>query len=96
MQNGLIDADLGGFLYKKRVARPDGGKSGGYQTVLSARIGDRYVFLHGATKPTSRRMRGRRCSSPARCLWEQGDTRPAGPALKLLNVIADKGLEAVL
>ncbi len=28
--------------------------------------------------------------------WEQGDTRPAGPALKLLNVIADKGLEAVL
>jgi putative transcriptional regulator len=28
--------------------------------------------------------------------WEQGESRPAGPALKLLNVIADKGLEAVL
>jgi putative transcriptional regulator len=28
--------------------------------------------------------------------WEQGDTRPAGPALKLLKVIADKGLEALL
>lgn len=28
--------------------------------------------------------------------WEQGSTRPAGPALKLLNVIADKGLDAVL
>jgi putative transcriptional regulator len=28
--------------------------------------------------------------------WEQGDTRPAGPALKLLNVIADEGIEAVL
>jgi putative transcriptional regulator len=28
--------------------------------------------------------------------WEQGDTRPTGPALKLLNVIANKGLEAVL
>ena len=28
--------------------------------------------------------------------WEQGDTRPAGPALKLLNIIADKELEAVL
>lgn len=28
--------------------------------------------------------------------WEQGETRPAGPALKLLNVSADKGLEAVL
>ena len=28
--------------------------------------------------------------------WEQGDTRPAGPALKLLNVIADKGLQAII
>jgi putative transcriptional regulator len=28
--------------------------------------------------------------------WEQGETRPSGPALKLLNVIADKGLDAVL
>ncbi|HUH86999.1 MAG TPA: helix-turn-helix domain-containing protein [Pusillimonas sp.] len=28
--------------------------------------------------------------------WEQGETRPAGPALKLLNIIADKGLQAIL
>ena len=28
--------------------------------------------------------------------WEQGDTDPAGPALKLLNVIASKGLQAIL
>lgn len=28
--------------------------------------------------------------------WEQGDTRPSGPALKLLNVIADKGLQVIL
>jgi putative transcriptional regulator len=28
--------------------------------------------------------------------WEQGDTKPAGPALKLLNVIADKGLQAII
>ena len=28
--------------------------------------------------------------------WEQGDTRPTGPALKLLNLIADKGLQAIL
>jgi putative transcriptional regulator len=28
--------------------------------------------------------------------WEQGETRPAGPALKLLNVIAIKGLQAIL
>ena len=28
--------------------------------------------------------------------WEQGETRPSGPALKLLNVIADKGLQAII
>ncbi len=28
--------------------------------------------------------------------WEQGETRPSGPALKLLNVIADKGLQVIL
>ena len=50
MEDGLTDADLGGFLYKKRVARPGGGKSGGYRTILSARIGQRYVFLHGFAK----------------------------------------------
>ena len=50
MENGLVDADLGGLLYKKRVARPGSGKSGGYRTLVSARIGSRYVFLHGFPK----------------------------------------------
>ena len=50
MENGLIDADLGGGLYKKRVARPGAGKSGGYRTLVSARIGNCYVFLHGFPK----------------------------------------------
>jgi hypothetical protein len=50
MESGLVDANLGGLLYKKRVARRVGGKSGGYRTVLAARIGSRYVFLHGFPK----------------------------------------------
>ncbi len=50
MEGGLIDADLGGSLYKKRVARTGGGKRGGYRTLLSARMGDSYVFLHGFAK----------------------------------------------
>ena len=28
--------------------------------------------------------------------WEQGETHPTGPALKLLNVIANKGLRAII
>lgn len=50
MERGLIDADLGGCLYKKRVARAGGGKSGGYRTLLSAKLGSRYVFLFGFAK----------------------------------------------
>lgn len=50
MESGLIDADLGGLLYKQRIARPGEGKSGGYRTLLSARLGDRYVFLLGFAK----------------------------------------------
>jgi hypothetical protein len=50
MEQGLIDADLGGCLYKKRLARPGGGKSGGFRTLIAARIGRRYIFLHGFPK----------------------------------------------
>ena len=50
MEDGLIDSDLGGLLYKKRVARPGQGKRGGYRTLLAAKLGQRYVFLHGFAK----------------------------------------------
>jgi hypothetical protein len=50
MERGLVDADLGGSLFKKRVARPGAGKSSGYRTLLAARLGCRHVFLHGFSK----------------------------------------------
>lgn len=50
MENGLIDADLGGLLYKKRIARPGAGKRGGYRTLLASRMSEHYVFLHGFAK----------------------------------------------
>jgi len=50
MERGLVDVDLGGCLYKKRIPREGGGKSGGYRTLLSAKIGRRYVFLFGFAK----------------------------------------------
>jgi len=37
---------LGRFPLQEAGGRPGGGKSGGYRTLLSAKIGDRYVFLH--------------------------------------------------
>lgn len=50
MESGLIDAELGGLLYKMRIARPGVGKRCGWRMLLSARIGQRYVFLHGFAK----------------------------------------------
>ena len=49
---GQYDADLGGYLFKKRVARRDGGKSGGYRTILGFRKSDseRIFFLYGFPK----------------------------------------------
>ena len=50
MAHGLIDADLGGGLVKKRIARPGQGKSGGYRTLVATNKGDRWVFVFGFPK----------------------------------------------
>ena len=50
MQRGLVDADLGAGLFKKRVARSGAGKSGGYRTLLASNRRDRWVFLFGFGK----------------------------------------------
>ena len=50
MAAGLFDADLGGGLFKKRVARPGQGKSGGWRTLVATRKTDRWVFMYGFPK----------------------------------------------
>jgi hypothetical protein len=45
MADGLYDADLGGCLFKKRIARPGQGKSGGFRTLVAANKGNRWVFV---------------------------------------------------
>jgi hypothetical protein len=50
MASGLIDADLGGNVYKKRVAVPGRGKSGGARVILGTRLEDRWFFLFGFQK----------------------------------------------
>jgi len=41
MVEGLIDADLGGGVFKKRVALPGRGKSGSVRTLLATNRRDR-------------------------------------------------------
>src|SRR5260221_877224 len=50
MRAGLVDANLGAGLVKKRIARPGRGKSGGWRTVLATNLRDRWGFLYGFAK----------------------------------------------
>lgn len=50
MQEGLIDAQLGGGVYKKRVARAGEGKRGGYRVILATNLRERWFFMFGFAK----------------------------------------------
>lgn len=50
MVRGLIDADLGAGVVKKRIALPGRGKSGGARTLLATNKGNRWFFLFGFEK----------------------------------------------
>jgi len=50
METGLIDADLGGSVVKKRVALPGRGKSGSARTLVATNKGNRWFFVFGFEK----------------------------------------------
>jgi hypothetical protein len=50
MSRGLIDANLGGHVFKKRVGIRGRGKSGGLRTLLALRVGERAFFVFGFAK----------------------------------------------
>jgi hypothetical protein len=47
---GHYDADLGGGVFKQRVAREGGGKSGGFRTIILFRVRSHSFFAHGFAK----------------------------------------------
>jgi len=50
MARGLIDADLGGGVVKKRVALPGRGKRGSTRTIVATNKGSRWFFVYGFEK----------------------------------------------
>jgi len=50
MAGGLYEADLGGGLLKKRIARTGQGKSGGFRTLVATNKGSRWIFVFGFPK----------------------------------------------
>ncbi|MDR0645059.1 MAG: type II toxin-antitoxin system RelE/ParE family toxin, partial [Treponema sp.] len=50
LEQGRFDADLGGGVYKQRIARSGGGKSGGYRAIVFFKSGERTFFHYGFAK----------------------------------------------
>ncbi|MDP6620547.1 MAG: type II toxin-antitoxin system RelE/ParE family toxin [Nitrospinota bacterium] len=50
MEKGLTDANLGGNLFKKRIAMTGRGKSGSFRTLVAYKSGDRSFFVYGFAK----------------------------------------------
>ena len=50
LEAGQFDADLGGGVYKQRLARSGGGKSGGYRVLICFRQESRSFFMYGFPK----------------------------------------------
>ena len=50
MERGLVDADLGGHVLKKRVSLPNRGKSGSVRTLVATQKGSLWFFVYGFEK----------------------------------------------
>lgn len=50
MERGLIDANLGSGLFKKRIGRSGGGKRDGYRVIVAHRHGGPWFFIEGYAK----------------------------------------------
>ncbi|CAM3771642.1 type II toxin-antitoxin system RelE/ParE family toxin [Polynucleobacter arcticus] len=50
MEAGLVDADLGGNVFKKRIALPGMGKRAGARTLVAGKIFRKWFFIFGFVK----------------------------------------------
>ena len=53
MRKGLVDADLGAGLVKKRISRQGLGKRSGYRTLVATNKRDKWFFIYGFAKSDS-------------------------------------------
>ncbi len=58
IERGLIDADLGGRVLKKRVAIANRGKRGGVRTLIAYLASDKAYFVYGFCQKRQRQYQG--------------------------------------
>ena len=83
LEAGQTEADLGGGVYKIRVARPGEGKAGGYRVIVFFRSEERTFFVYGFAKS-------------ARGNIEKGELRAFKSDAKDQLALTDKQIEAWL
>lgn len=98
-ERGIVDADLGGGLIKQRVARPGGGKSGGYRMMIAYRMKDRAIFLLGFAKNERQNVSAGEVSAlrELSAVWLRASARQIAAALTegvLLEVSDDEDKSA--
>ena len=80
--SGQWDADLGGGVFKQRVARMGGGKSGGFRTLLACRAGGSCFFVYGFAKNaranvTTKELEVVRATAAILLSYDEGDLTQA-------------------
>lgn len=91
---GRYDADLGGGVFKQRVAREGGGKSGGFRTIILFRVGSHSFFAHGFAKSDRANVSAKELSALKRLAdlllgYSDKQIATAAAAGELIEVVSD-------
>ena len=87
-QKGLFEAELGGGLIKKRIAREGSGKRSGYRTLLATNKGSKWFFIYGFAKNERENIDEKELIS----FKELSETLLILPAAELKAALKDKAL----
>lgn len=91
MAQGLIDADLGGGVVKKRVGLAGQGKRGGARTLVATNKGSRWFFVYGFEKND----RANITNDELAALKEIAEQLLARTGLQLDTVVQDGSLQEI-
>ena len=95
MEDGLIDAELGGHVMKKREAMPGRGKRGGMRTLVVYQQADKAFFVYGFAKSEranigNRQLRALKLLADRLLGYNKATMAKAMNAGELLEVQADE------
>lgn len=95
VMDGRYDADLGGGVFKQRVAREGGGKSGGFRTIIVFRTGYHSFFVHGFANSdkanvSAKELKALRQLAGVLLGFSEEELRIARAAGELIEVVRDE------